>query len=281
MKKYPLTAEGPLKRYNYLWRLTPDRWAWEYLRRNPDFLADAASWRADAVSERVACHDIRILKPRTPQTVAEQWGLVLLPDPSANALEADLVWNPAIYPDQVEVNVTPRSETESCNIFERTMEVCKVTHITDSIGREFLILRGNGCALQVRCHGLSLLSIEQVRMKLQLPDFDTYDRKIKAQQEGMLVFGNDPDAETPMWCKTTQILRDGLVTLDCLDLGMSRREIAVTLYGEARVDAEWNDERGRMKDAVKYLVKRGQGLRDGGYLVELLGAQIGPELQAA
>ena len=51
---------------------------------------------------------------------------------------------------------------------------------------------------------------------------------------------------------------------------MSRREIAVMLYGNEAVKAEWSDDRGAMKDAVKYLVTKAKGLRDGGYLIELL-----------
>lgn len=281
MKTYPLAAEGEIKRYNYLWRMSPDRWAWEYLRRNPEFRADAKSYTADSVSERTACHNIRILKSRGSQTLAERWGLIMMPDPNANGIHADAVWNPRLFPDQVEVNVTPRAETETCDIYSRTMSVCKVTHLTDSVGREFLLLRGNGCVVQIRCMGLSLLGMEDVRMKMILPDFDSYDRKIKAQQEGMRVFGNDPDAETPMWTKTTQILRDGLVALDCMEIGLSRRETAIVLYGLQRVEAEWSNPNSTIKNALKYVTRKAEELRDGGYMVELLGAQLGPQTQAA
>lgn len=281
MKTYALPAKGELKRYNYLWRMSPDRWAWEYLRRNPDFRADAAAVGPDGISERVACHNIRILKPRVSQTLAERWGLIMMPDPEANGIAADAVWNPRLFPDQVEVNVTPRAKSESCDILGRTMSVCKVTHLTDSVGREFLLLRGNGCVAQVRCFGLSLLGMEDVRMKMILPDFESYDRKIKAQQEGMRVFGNDPDAETPMWSKTTQILRDGLVALDCLDAGFTQREIAAIIYGAGAVESDWGDDCSSLRSQVRYVINKAKSLRDGGYMVELLGARLGPEKEAA
>ena len=281
MKKYRLKSDGVLKNYDYLWRMSPDRWAWEYLRRNREFKRDAAHLDENQISERVACHNIRILRPRQTQSLAERWGLMMIPDLHANGINADVIWSPNVFPDQVEVNVTPRAEIETCNIFERTMAVCKVTHFTDQIGREFLLLRGKGCVVQVRCFGLSLLSMEDVRMKLILPDFETYDRKIKAQQEAMRVFGEDPSAETPLWTKTTQILRDGIIALDCLALDMSRRDIAVILYGIERVEAEWSAPKRTMKDAVKYIVNKAENLRDGGYLVELLGARLGPNQLAA
>ena len=56
---------------------------------------------------------------------------------------------------------------------------------------------------------------------------------------------------------------------------MSRRDIAVVLNGKEAVDAEWGLETGTMKDAIRYIIRKAEGLRDGGYLVELLGAQTG------
>ena len=43
MKTYKLTSDGVLKSYDYLSRMTRDRWAWEYMRRNPDYIQDAAN----------------------------------------------------------------------------------------------------------------------------------------------------------------------------------------------------------------------------------------------
>jgi len=279
MKTYTLNSDGVLKRYDYLWRMTPDRWAWEYLRRNEEFLGDATAFDRADISERTVCHNIRILKSRVPQTSAERWGLIMMPDPSKNAIDADVVWNEKAFPDQVEINVIPRGGNNSCEIYDTSVALARISHFTDSIGREFLLTRGNGCVFQTRCHGISLLGMEQVRMKLQISDFESYNRKVKAQQEGMRVFGNDPEAETPKWTKRTHVLRDGLIALDSLKLGMSRREIAIILYGHDKIEAEWSS--GHLKDSVKYLVRKAEALRDGGYLIEMLGGHVGPDQAAA
>jgi len=282
MKTYTLDSDGVLKRYDYLWRLSPDRWAWEYLRRNSDFRRDANLRGEDDISEMMApCAPVRILRSRVSQNLADRWGLLVMPDPDKNGFEADVFWNRTVHPDQVEVHCAPRSESEACSIFERTIHVCKVTHLTDAQGREFLLLRGNGCVIQVRCSGMSLLGIEKVRMKLTISDMDAYERKLKAQREALAVWGQDYDRQTPLWTKRTQILRDGLIALDCLELGMSRRDIAAVLYGKEAAEAEWSDEFGAMRDSVKYIVKKAEGLRDGGYLVELLGGRLGPYQSAA
>jgi len=282
MKTYELKTDETLKKYNYLWRMSRDRWAWEYLRRNKDFRKDAALHSSDDISEMTApCRNanIRLLRSRVPQKLAARWGLVFMPDPSLNGIDADAVWLKTAFPDQVEVNCTPRAEGQTCDIWDRTVPHCKITHVTDRAQREFLLLRGNGCVAQVRCTGQTLLSLEPVRMKLQISDMETYEQKLKAQKEGMRIFGNDPEAETPVWRKRTQILRNGLIALDCLELGMTHREIAVVLYGKAAVDAEWGVT--SMKSTTRYLVNKAKALRDGGYLVELLGSQLGPNVLAA
>jgi len=282
MKSYPLKTDGVLKTYNYLWRMSRDRWAWEYLRRNQDFRQDAALHSTDDLSEMEApCRNaqIRLLRSRVPQKLAARWGLVFMPDPELNGIDADAVWLKTAFPDQVEVNCTPRRPGETCDIWDRTVPHCRITHVTDRAHREFLLLRGNGCVTQVRCTGQTLLGLEPVRMKLQISDMETYEQKLKAQKEGMRIFGNDPDAETPMWTKTSQVLRDGLIALDCLELGMTHRETAIVLYGKAIVDAQWKTT--SMKGSLRYLINKAKALRDGGYLVELLGSQLGPSALAA
>lgn len=151
---------------------------------------------------------------------------------------------------------------------------CAISHYTDQHAREFLLMRCHGSVIQVRCTGVSLLGLEPVRMKLTISDISAYERKLKIQKAALAVLNDEPEPEGPLWTKTTQILRNGLVALDCLDLGMNRRDIAVVLYGKDTVEAEWNEGNGTLKDSIKYTVKKAQGLRDGGYLAELLGAQL-------
>jgi hypothetical protein len=113
MKTYTLKSDGVLTRYDYLWRLSSDRWAWEYLRRNPEFRRDAATRGDEDISEMTApCAPIRLLRARVPQTLAERWGLMIMPDPDKNGFDADVFWSHPVHPDQVEVHCSPRSEGE-------------------------------------------------------------------------------------------------------------------------------------------------------------------------
>jgi len=281
MKTFTLNSDGVLAQYDYLCRLSPDRWAWEYARRNHAFRRDAKTRNPDDIAEKTVCHEIRVLRPRTTQTLAERWGLIFMPDPDLNGFEADAVWSHYVFPDQVEVNCTPRKPAQSCDIWDRTVPNCKISHITDRAGREYLLLRGKGCVAQVRCTGMSLMSIEPVRMKLQISDMDAYEQKLKIQQEAMKVYGDGPDTSEPLWTKTTQLLRNGLVALDCLDAGMKQRDIAAILYGADAVADDWGDDSSSLRSQLRYVIKKAEGLRDGGYQVQLLGARLGPDRRAA
>lgn len=278
MKTYTLKSDGVLGNYDYLSRMTRDRWAWEYMRRDPNYVEDAETMSSENVSEMTVCHSIKVYKSRVPQTIAERWGLIMMVDPKLNALNANAVWTKEAFPDQVAINVVPRAAGETCEIYDKSVTLCKISHFTDSVGREFLLTRGNGCLFQSRCKGLSLLGMSPVKMDLSITDFESYERKIKAQQEGMRVFAEGLSAEPPTWTKRTHMLRDGLIALDCLELGMSQREIANVLYGADRVKEEWDQD--RMRDAIKYIVSRATALRDGGFRMELLGSYLGPDTVA-
>ncbi|WP_272992982.1 MULTISPECIES: DNA -binding domain-containing protein [Hyphomonas] len=265
-------SEADLSAYDYLQRLSPDRWAWEFLRRNPAFRCDAAARTDTDLSERMApCVPIRLVRSRAPQTFAERWGLVFMPNPDRNGFDADVVWNRSAFPDQVEVHCTPRALDERCELWDRSIPICNITHITDPVGREYLLVRRNDFVVQLCCTGLSLLGLEPVRMTLAISGVDDYERRVKLQKAAFEIYGDHTRRERPAWTKTTQVLRDGLIALDCIEHGMSRREIACVLHGRQRVEQDWDGP--SLKHAIRYLVRKAEALRDGGYQKELLGAE--------
>ena len=280
MKTFTLNSDGALAHYDYLSWLSPDRWAWEFLRRNVEFRRDAATRSAHDISEKAALgtENIKILRPRVTQTLAERWGLVLMPDPALNGFDANAVWSHYVFPDQVEVNCTPRKPGQNCDIWDRTVSHCHITHITDRSAREYLLVRGKGCVAQIRCTGMSLLGLEPVRMKLQISDMEAYEQKLKVQKETMKLYGADPDISEALWTKTTQILRNGLIALDCQELGMKQREIAAVIYGEEAVASDWGDDSSALRNQLRYVIRKAEGLRDKGYLVDLLGARLGSDM---
>ena len=198
MKTFAIETDPFTAKYDYLWRLSDDRWGWEYARRSKKVRCAAQDRKAGDISEIPApCPNIRLFKSRVRQTMAERLGFAFMPDPERNGLESDVVWTHHAYPDQIEVHCSPLQRGQTCDIWERTVPICYITHVTDTAGREFLLIRGKGCVVQVRCTGLSRLGLEPVDMKLTISDLDAFERKVKAQKAALAILGDGPDTLTP------------------------------------------------------------------------------------
>jgi len=271
MQHFTLDSTTDLTRYDYLWRLSPDRWAWEFLRRSPEFRRDAALRQEHEISAipGPCLLNARLLRPRSSQALADRWGLALMADPARNGYDADVVWSREAFPDQIEIYCITRAPHQKCEIWEHVTTVSSsYTHVTDFAGREYLLVRCNGSVVQNRCSGVSMLGLEPVRMKLMISDMQSFSRRIKLLQAAFAVYDEKPGRKAAKWSKTTQVLRDGLIALDCLELGGTRRDIAVALYGLERVQEEWGGP--SMKHNIRYLVNKAERLRDGAYLSDLL-----------
>ena len=253
------------ERYDYMWKLSRSRWAWEALRRNEEYRRDAADRPKNELLVVEAPCNATLIRPLIDQTIAERWGLAFMPDPTLNALEAELFWSDGIYPRKLTVQVSPRQPNEVCEIFERTTAVCKVTHFTDRVGREQLVLKTDTCAVQVRCEGLSLISGAPVRMSVVFNQFEQLDNKLKLLERALGLYGPPRPAEKPQWRRDTLALRNAIIALDCIEADLSQYDCARIIYGIDRAEADWKAPGGAMKSEMKRAFRKGIYLRDGGY----------------
>lgn len=257
--------DSTLRHYNYMWKLSRSRWAWEALRRNAEYRRDAADRPAGELQMLEACRGIKLIRPLIDQTIAERWGLAFMPDPNLNALEAELFWSDAMYPRKLTVQVSPRQPNEVCEIFERTTAVCQITHFTDRVGREQLVLKTDNCAVQIRCEGLSLVSGQAVRMSVVLDKFGELDNKLKLLERALGLYGTPSPVEAPRWRRDTLALRNAIIALDCIEAGLSHYDCARIIYGIERAEADWKAPGGALKSEMKRAFRKGVDLRDGGY----------------
>lgn len=253
------------KHYDYLWKLSRSRWAWEVLRRNAEYRRDAADRPEGELEIRGACRGITLIRPRIDQAIAERWGLAFMPDPDLNALEAELFWSDRIYPRKLTVQVSPRQPGEVCEFFERTTAVCRITHFTDRVGREQFVLKTDSCAVQVRCEGLSLVSGAPVRMSVMFSQLEQLDHKLKLLERALGLYGEPAPVEKPVWRRDSLALRNAIIALDCIEAGLSQYECARIIYGVEHAEADWKAPGGALKSEMKRAFRKGVYLRDGGY----------------
>ena len=251
--------------YDYTWLLSDSRWAWEFLRRNRRFLEDSSLPSASELSFAPACHQITLVRPRAPQALAERWGLAFFPDPEDSGLEADAFWSGGLYPRRVHMQVSPSGPNESCEFYDRTVGICRITHFTDLAGREQFLLKGNGCVIQVFCTGMSLLAREPVKLSFIIDSLDEFQAKLKTLQRAQRVYDPQAEADIPEWTRHSLALRNALVALDCHDAQLSYFETEGFIYGEERAREAWHSPSRAMKDEMRRALARGRDLRDGGY----------------
>lgn len=269
MTRCPELQQSHLVRYEYTRTLSPARWAWEFLRRNPEFLADASGHGLGEVSVRPACHGITLIRPRTGQMAAGRWGLAFFPNPRRNGFDADVFWLPALLAHRVHVQVSPAETGTICEIYEKSLRHCRITHLVDTAGHEHMLVRGNGQVVQVECTGMSMLSPVPVRLAFIIGDTVNFCDRYKILKDAQCVYGEPDDRRS--WTRTSLALRNALIAHDCETAGLSLRETAAVIYGKSRSDEAWAAADRAIKDEMRRARKRGRELVAGRYL-DLLGA---------
>ena len=163
------------------------------------------------------------------------------------------------------VQVTPRHPGEVDDIFERSVRACRITHLTDTSGREYLLLRGNNHVVQVGCTGLSLLSVEPVKMKIVIEAVTSLDESLTIIERAKPLYRTDQQNAPPEWTRTSLAFRNAIISLDAHAQRLSYLETASIIYGSKRASEAWSGPSRAMKDEMKRALARGRDLRDGGY----------------
>lgn len=255
---------GYLAKYNHLAALTRRGWAYEHLRRNTKFRKAAYARQSGVLKIDHWEDDIYTLDLLGPQPEAEAWGLIFFPNPDQSALTADLFWSETTFPNHISVNVIPRSPGEIDEIYEESRKICRVRQLTDWNGMEHVLVQGQGCALQIKCTGLSLRSTNPVKMSFQLSGPSSMEADFKLLKASRKTY-IPHDLDNPHWTPRAERLRDGIIILDVLDAGLNLQHAARIIYGDKRVDEEWFDGQRAMKDRLRQRLENAKNLRDGGY----------------
>lgn len=242
----------------------PSDWAWEFLRRNPEY---RATWRA-AVPNRLPyvtlADGTQLLRLRRRYPHAERWGLYAFTDPSMPARKAPVFWLSSATRRVVRVRSGTRKHGEATNpISLANFNVQRVAAIgADNIPVVMMKGRGVNVALEIQGLGALTQPFDPVFELDGFGDLNTQTECLRILQRftqaetaaaGASVFSND------------ERLRHALIALDESMAGKTYRQIAIAIFGEKRVAEDWNGASQFLKDRTRRLVAKGRELRDGGY----------------
>ncbi len=248
--------------YDYAADLTPRDWAWEFLRRNPEF--QMAWWKSHEAFEITFSNStLTIIHVRANTSALKRWDCLYTGAPDIDARSAKIFWLPSQNTGVLRMHAVPANAKLDTTLFDLRRQPCPVSLLTMPDGMQHLLFHGSGHGIQLAVSGASLL--EPVYL---LADSVLGGREAKSRIEALRRY-NDFIAGTPFTPpanEQTERLRQVLQALDGSLAGASNRDIAVALYGPQRVEADWNDPGENLRDRVRRAVKRGRDLMNGGYL---------------
>ena len=253
--------ERSLQDYAYAVGLDRPGWAWEYLRRNPNYQLQWQTHKHYVPKSRLHPTGATYCCLKQSCDAAEQWGLALFIDPQVTALEVGIHWHSDVIVREVFCLARPTNDNKSA--IENISSFNGDAHVLSFHGIEHVIIQNGVISVRLAVKGRSLLRgdcqlIYQIeglaRLNLVHETLSDLRRLKTASRLAKTVFG-----------QTELRLRECLVALDGHLAGRSYRDIAIVLYGSDRVKDGWSNEARYMKDKVIRAVECGLALMNGGY----------------
>lgn len=125
------------------------------------------------------------------------------------------------------------------------------------------MLRAHGVVLQIEVDGADVTSAP-----VSL-DFHTPHRRLRRAGHQLIMMhrflaGTAPKCPPkPIWTAQARKKRDAIIALDGRAAGASHREVAIVIYGQAKVERDWRAP--GLRDLVRRDLDRGLKLAMGGY----------------
>lgn len=134
--------------------------------------------------------------------------------------------------------------------------------LIDAESRQHLVLRAHGVILQIAIEGADVIHGPVIL------DFHIRSQLRRSGHQLIMVdrflSGNAPRSPPkPNWTSQARKLRDAIIALDGRAAGASHREVAIVIYGRAKVESEWGPA--GLRDLVRRDLGRGLKLAMGGY----------------
>ena len=211
----------------------------------------------------------KVLHIYEPMCLAEQWGLIIFPNPDQAAPHADVYWTQETDPAIVSVFITPRRSDETDEM-RAVIEGCEIDILRVPDGTEHMLTRGRFSSAQSTCSGMSLLhSREPTKVNLDMRGPGQMEPAYNAYKQAEEILHPGPWR----WTERTKRLRNALICLDVKSAGLPLRAAAEIIFGEDRVAEEWSRQKA-FRDRVRGYYRTGQRLSTNGYKELLKGGPL-------
>lgn len=242
---------------NYEWMLPLPRtsWAWEWLRRNPDYHASWVRWQE--LGARGA----------TVGAVDGRWPLVRLEDPGLDARTASVFWRRDACREVLPLAATTAFGKGEPRFFQLDHVRCHVVlHPEPDLDRLNVVFAEEGRFFQLLICGAAQLDTGTLLTPI-LPAPHLRAGRLQAIRRfnDLMATGTLRPSLYPAEHRNARLLRV-VQALDGALAGVPHRDIAVALFGEARVAEEWHGSANYLRDYVRRAIAHGRELVQGGYM---------------
>ena len=236
----------------YAWahKLPKLSWAWEFLRRNPQYQADFAAGRGAEVC-------------RSPNgSGAGVWPLLTLIDPAQDARSAAVFWRKEVCASVLPIASAPGAPDDATRTFSLEKVRCRVTVIDDG-DLHHVLLSQDGRALQLEVRGPITGAMF---LTPALPQSEMAAGRLTAMKRLNDVVSNGilRPRLYPAEVRARRFIT--LITvLDGLRTDISRRDLAIRIFGRDQVCKNWSDPGNYLRDRLRRAVVRAQMMMECGY----------------
>ncbi len=184
-------------------------------------------------------------------------------EPSLTALDSRHIWMPQAGEAILTASAAPARRSDAGTLF--FPEIPAVEHILiDPTGRQHVLLRGHGIALQLEIDGVDIVK-EPVTLTVVTGSAGLLGRTASQLTHLRRILSTHPATPpaVPRWTARTLNRRDGLIVFDCMTAGGTEREAGTILFGAETVQRDWR--RGSLRQRVRRDKLRGEEFVFGSY----------------
>jgi len=254
-------------------------WAWEFLRRNPQYRREYQRFGADHPGMGDLESGSRLIVGQQRYEQARRWGLLFPANPDLTAHEAGVFWKPSVFPATIPVSLRdPERERERGRLGRHSLSdmiilsdlACRRL-IFESINKSrHVVLAPRRYWIQLYCdssHPLDDNALVSFRIDGAA---HANKRMLNMQQLLRLHRSSGRNLKAIRWRRDTQKLKAALMALDVHAMDGSYRDIAIAIFGRSEVRLNWEGGQSSLKQTARRALERGRVYRDGKYR-ELLG----------
>lgn len=233
------TSCPPAAAYLYVLRLDGSELAWEYLRRNERY---RSQW-VDA-------------QRRGQFADAAAWHLTFLEDPTLDARSATPCWREDLSP-AVQLASHPRLNATATFAFWKIRGSKAITHD----GSQLLLTARAGKTARAALN--PDVTVDEP-YAVVVPVNDPHRCRHLCQEAALYAGRAVHEVPLARPSRSALVHMRSLQALDAAEKGAAHREIAAAVFGTVAVEREWSPD-GELRAQVRYYLRRGRALSNGGY----------------